>query len=227
MTRGRGGDFWSRRRAAVRDAETRAREQRQAADDARQVARLEEKSDEEILAELGLPDPDTMAEGADFRAFLQRTVPERLRRRALRRLWTLNPVLANLDGLIEYGEDYTDAARVTQGMKSVYVVGRGMVDHTRALEDGTGIDLRAAMDARVAEAVAETGTASDAGFVAQLPVTDPGPSLTDAANWPHTVGESAEEEVMGYRSLEADSGTQETEGEASPARPPRRRMRFS
>jgi len=121
-------DFWSRRKAAVR-AEAEAEQAEKAAEAvAEERAKLEEKTDEEILEELGLPDPDGLNESDDFKRFLNSAVPERLRRRALRRLWTLNPVLANLDGLVDYAEDYTDAATVIADMQTVYQVGKGMFD---------------------------------------------------------------------------------------------------
>ena len=88
----------------------------------------EEKTDEEILAELDLPDPETMKSDDDFSAFMKARVPERLRRRALRVLWRSNPVLANLDELVDYGEDYTDAATVMEDMQTVYEVGKGAAE---------------------------------------------------------------------------------------------------
>ena len=121
------GDFWSRRKRAVeaeKQADIETREEVRA-DEAAKA--LEEKSDEEVLAELDLPDPDSLGKGDDFSAFMAKAVPERLRRRALRRLWLSNPVLANLDELLEYGEDFTDAATVVADLQSVYRVGKGMV----------------------------------------------------------------------------------------------------
>ncbi|MEO0979282.1 MAG: hypothetical protein AAFY24_18590, partial [Pseudomonadota bacterium] len=55
-----GGDFWSRRKAAVRQAEEAEQIKEQAAQAAQERAALEEKSDEDILEELGLPDPETL-----------------------------------------------------------------------------------------------------------------------------------------------------------------------
>lgn len=131
----RQGDFWSRRRAAVR-AETEAEEAVLRAEEAEaREAEAAERSDEEILAEFGLPDPDTMEQGDDFAAFLKSAVPERLRRRALRRLWRSNPVLANLDGLIDHGEDFTDKAVVVPGMMTTYQVGKGMMRHVMSLAE--------------------------------------------------------------------------------------------
>lgn len=126
-------DFWSRRKAAVQaeaEAEVIAAEEQVIAD---QRAELEEKTDAEILAELNLPDPDQLQAGDDVSGFMAKAVPDRLRRRALRRLWRLNPVLANVDGLVDYGEDYTDAACAIENLQTAYQVGKGMVAHVEAL----------------------------------------------------------------------------------------------
>ena len=128
-------DFWSRRRAAVA-AEERAEEAagRQAAAAGERKA-PDERPDAELLAELELPDPDGMKQGDDFSAFMAEAVPERLRRRALRRLWRTNPVLANLDNLVDYGEDYTDAALAVENLQTAYRVGKGMLRHLEALAE--------------------------------------------------------------------------------------------
>lgn len=138
-------DLWSRRRAAVRaEAEAEAAEAAARAE-AAHAAEVEARTDAEVLEELGLPDPDAMRMGDDFSAFLGRAVPERLRRRALRRLWLSNPVLANLDGLVDHGEDLTDAAVVVPDMKTAYQVGRGIVSKVLALAEeavpAAGADL--------------------------------------------------------------------------------------
>ncbi|MXY32665.1 MAG: DUF3306 domain-containing protein [Boseongicola sp. SB0676_bin_33] len=122
-------DFWERRKAAVRAEEAAEERAKSAADEAEEQARLSEKSDEEVLRELDLPDPDSLAAGDDFSIFLKKTVPERIRIRALRRLWTTNPLLANLDGLVDYGEDFTDAATVIESLQTAYRVGEGMARH--------------------------------------------------------------------------------------------------
>ncbi len=124
-----GGDFWTRRRAAV-EAEAEAKQAELAEQErAETQATLEEQTDEEICAALDLPDPDTLQPGDDYSVFLQQAVPERLRRRALRMLWRSNPVLANVDGLVDYGEDFTDAATVIENLSTTYQVGKGMLEH--------------------------------------------------------------------------------------------------
>ncbi len=145
-------DFWARRKAAVA-AEARAEEEAEReALAAEKRAALEERPDEDALAELELPDPDTMKQGDDFSAFMADTVPERLRRRALRQLWRSNPVLANLDNLVDYGEDYTDAALVVEHLQTAYQVGKGMLKHLEAMAEAAE---------RAAEAAA-SGTGEDA-----------------------------------------------------------------
>ncbi|MEM9043875.1 MAG: DUF3306 domain-containing protein [Pseudomonadota bacterium] len=86
-----------------------------------------EKTDDEVLEELGLPDPEELKPGDDFSGFMAKAVPERLRNRALRKLWLTNPVLANLDELVDYGDDFTDAATVIENLQTVYQVGKGML----------------------------------------------------------------------------------------------------
>ena len=126
--------FWARRKAAVAaEAEAeRARALAEVQEDAQ--AALEERSDEDILTDLGLPDPDSLRQGDDFTAFMTQAVPDRIRRRALRTLWRSNPVLANLDDLVDYGEDYTDSAMVTGPIRTAYSVGKGMLKHIEEME---------------------------------------------------------------------------------------------
>ena len=122
-------DFWSRRKARV-EAEAQVSVQAQKAEEAAVLeADQAEKTDIELLEELGLPNPDSMMMGDDFSAFMSKAVPDRLRRRALRRLWLANPALANLDGLLDYGEDFTDSATVIENMQTAYQVGKGMTEH--------------------------------------------------------------------------------------------------
>ncbi len=126
-------DFWARRKAKV-EAETLAE---QAAVEqlvlAEQNVVLEEKTDAELLEELDLPDPDTLVMGDDFSVFMSKAVPDRIRRRALRILWRSNPVLANVDMLVDYGEDFTDAAMAVENIQTAYQVGKGMLKHVQEM----------------------------------------------------------------------------------------------
>ena len=124
-----GTDFWSRRKAGVETEEKIALQVKDAQETAVLQAEQAEKTDEELLLELDLPNPDEMEMGDDFSAFMSKAVPDRLRRRALRRLWLANPALANLDGLLDYGEDFTDSATVIENLQTAYQVGKGMKEH--------------------------------------------------------------------------------------------------
>jgi hypothetical protein len=171
-------DFWSRRKAAVlAEAET--------PDQPPQPA-FDKMSDAEILTELDLPDPDHLIAGDDIRGFMARAVPERLKRRALRQLWSLNPALANLDGLIDYGDDFTDAAVVLPDMKTAYQVGRGMLAHVQALADAAE---RAAhpVDVAVAALPADAEDAPETpDVIAPVKIADALPPTMDDAMEPAT-----------------------------------------
>lgn len=124
----KGGDDifnrWSqRRRAVAAEAETPLPEETPA--DPMPVE--PEQTEAEILEEMGLTDPDALEMGDDFSGFMREGVPAALRQRALRKLWRLNPMLANVDGLVDYGDDFTDAALVIPDMKTAYRVGKGML----------------------------------------------------------------------------------------------------
>ena len=125
---------WSRRKAAV--AAEAVAEERAVEDSviAEQHDALAEKTDVEILEELGLPDPDAMVQGDDFKAFLGKTVPAHLRKRALRKLWRSNSVLACVDGLNDYDDDYLTGSYGQGPISTTYQVGKGMLSHLLEME---------------------------------------------------------------------------------------------
>ncbi len=125
----REASFWDRRRAAVKAEEEAQAAAEQAAQEALQQQALAEKSDEEVLEELGLPDPETLVQGDDFAAFMAKAVPEHIRNRALRKLWRSNPVLACVDGLNDYDDDYLSGSYGNAPIKTSYQVGKGLLEH--------------------------------------------------------------------------------------------------
>ncbi|MBL6595888.1 MAG: DUF3306 domain-containing protein [Candidatus Puniceispirillum sp.] len=82
-------------------------------------------SDAELLEKYELPDPEEVTEETGLDHFMSGDMPERLRQMALRRLWRLNPMFGIVDDMVEYGEDYTDAAVVIEGMQTAYTAGKG------------------------------------------------------------------------------------------------------
>lgn len=91
--------------------------------------------EEEVLAKYDLPNPDNIELGTDITGFMNKEIPEFLRRKALRSLWRSNPVLHVLDGLNDYDEDYTDAAFAGQVVNTVYKVGEGMFKKVKQVDE--------------------------------------------------------------------------------------------
>ena len=214
MSRGDQG-FWARRRAAVA-AETRTEEEaRRAREKAEAEAALEAeqagKSDAEILEELGLPDPDTMTEGDDVTAFMARAVPQHLRNRALRRLWRSNPVLACLDGLNDYDDDYLAGSTGNGVIATSYRVGQGLKAHVDTLRAAAEGDAKADADAAPEDApLAQAALRNDDAPEADAARADAPGDGTEAAPVQETETETDAEQA------------------ASTDAPPRpRRMRFT
>ena len=88
-------------------------------------------SEQELLEKYNLPDPGSIEIGTDITGFMRKEIPEFLRRKALRSLWKSNPVLAVLDGLNDYDEDYTLASTAGQTVRTIYRVGEGLVDRAK------------------------------------------------------------------------------------------------
>ena len=93
-------------------------------------------TDAELLKKYDLPDPEAVTEESGLEQFLNgKGLPGRLRQMALRRLWRLNPLFGVVDDMVEYGEDYTDAATVIEDMKTAYTVGKGYAKEVVEPED--------------------------------------------------------------------------------------------
>lgn len=141
---------------------------------ARQPERGQERARDTAIDPSDLPDIDSLTAESDFTAFMRKGVPKTLQRKALRKLWTSDPVLACLDGLNDYEEDFTDAATVIEGMKSSYQVGRGFLTDEELAENHSV--YRASREARI-----ETEDAEDAEVPADGPAEAAMPAEPDAA----------------------------------------------
>lgn len=165
----------------------------------------EERTDDEILAELELPHPDDLKPGDDVKGFMQAAVPARLRRMALRQLWQSDPALSIVDGLLDYSEDYTDAAMVVDNLQTAYQVGRGFWTD----ED----ELKAAE----AEAEAEAAAGKELDEINEEPSTGAQTTSTDV-NTPQDSSEIVEQT--------ATDETDATDAEQPRVAPTHRRMVF-
>ncbi len=86
-----------------------------------------------------LPDIAHLNAGSDFSVFLRDGVSEEIRRKALRVLWRSDPVLANLDGLNDYDEDFRASGVLAEAVRTAYRAGKGYLredDERPASEDG-------------------------------------------------------------------------------------------
>ncbi|MFK7870583.1 MAG: DUF3306 domain-containing protein [Roseobacter sp.] len=127
------GSLWARRRAAVKAEEAQEALAAERAVEQARATEIDALTDEEALTQLGLPNPEEMGAGDDFTQFMRSDVPERFRKVALRQLWRSNPVLANVDGLNEYDDDYR-AQALGQVVKTAYQVGKGMMAHVEEMQ---------------------------------------------------------------------------------------------
>jgi hypothetical protein len=75
-----------------------------------------------------LPAIESLTAESDYTAFLAKNVPEALTRAALRKLWTSDPVFANLDGLNHYDEDYNVIDKAITLAQTGYHPERGYLD---------------------------------------------------------------------------------------------------
>lgn len=122
-------------------------------------------------------DFDALDFDADYSRFLANGVPEAIRNRALRKLWASNPVLACLDGLNDYEDNFNAVEFTEPVLTSIYRVGKGFfTDEEVALRDGVadGVPQVAA----VAEGVPEVTAVAATGGQVDL---EPAETAADAA----------------------------------------------
>jgi hypothetical protein len=103
---------------------------------------------------------------SDYTQFLADHVPEALQRAALRKLWTSDPVLACLDGLNDYEEDFNVIDTAISAADTSYKVGRGFLDMDEpevaetpepvAVTSGEGAPAAAPHDAKAESGEAES-----------------------------------------------------------------------
>lgn len=124
---------WARRKEDVRKAEDAEAEALEAEEKAE--GEVEPETEEEAMALLAERDPelaeqiagvdlDNLSYEDDFTVFMKTKVPDIIRRKALSKLWLSHPLLANLDGLNEYDEDYTQAADAAEMVRKAFEAAR-------------------------------------------------------------------------------------------------------
>ncbi|MEM8794396.1 MAG: DUF3306 domain-containing protein [Pseudomonadota bacterium] len=82
-------------------------------------------------------DIDSLDYTSDYSAFFKDGVPTMLRQKALKVLWRSNPILANVDGLCDYDENFGDPSLILTKFESAYKIGKGYLtdEDDEATED--------------------------------------------------------------------------------------------
>lgn len=109
-----------------------------------------------------LPDVDTLDAESDYTGFLGENVPEDLAKMAMRKLWRSDPVLANIDGLNDYDEDFSMVGMVSEVVKTAYQVGKGYVTVDDEIDAETDADAGAEIKDGDAPQMDDDATAEDA-----------------------------------------------------------------
>ena len=148
-------------------------------------------------------DIDSLTYEDDFKVFMKDGVPDALRRRAYRKLWRSNPVLANLDGLNDYDDDFGNPADNVYA--SIWKVGRGFLSDSELKAQHESGRVSAAWEAD------EKGNPPDAVAEAADEV-EPVEALPE----PEDATESADEEVVDAEPGEAEAMREPEEPEARP-----------
>jgi Protein of unknown function (DUF3306) len=128
---------WSRRKTAARSAPVAAppvpTETPSPAEAAPAPSQEAQRQDSQLVDPKDLPDIESLDASSDFAAFMRPGVPAHLRTQALRKLWRSDPIFSKLDGMVEYGEDYTIASWPKGAIKTAYQIGRGFVNELEKL----------------------------------------------------------------------------------------------
>jgi len=127
---------WSERKALARKEEETLQTVADEAlpEEPSELAALEEEDTPAEVVE-PLPDIDSLTKDSDYTVFMGKGVPEHLKRLALRKLWRSDPLLAGVDGLVDYGEDFTTSELMGDAVKTIYRVGKGLVEDAEKLAE--------------------------------------------------------------------------------------------
>ncbi len=108
---------------------------------AEQEAELSEEQEAILLANKEAAeaiDLDTIDEESDLSLFMKEGVPEVLKKAALAKLWRSSPVFANVDGLVDYDDNFADPSLIMKTFTSAYQVGQG---YLKELVEGVPDDI--------------------------------------------------------------------------------------
>lgn len=155
---------WSQRKLAARRGETMPDDAPPVAagetSPARAVTVPPETAADEPVPEL--PSIDELTSESDYTVFLKKGVPAALTKAALRKLWSSDPVLANLDGLNDYDEVYNAVQPALTLAQTGYRPGKGYADETEeAVDEGEELAGRGGTSRTESRDIAEAEKSGD------------------------------------------------------------------
>ncbi len=121
---------WSKRKTDSNKVASRSEQIEKNAIDVKDELIEEEKklSNDELAEKYEVTNPQKIDNPLELRNILKDNLPDRLKQLALRKLWKLVPAYGEISELVEYGEDFTDAATVIDNLQTSYIVGKGYID---------------------------------------------------------------------------------------------------
>ena len=188
--------------------------------------------DDQLLQKYGLTNPEEIEDEAGLEAFMQNGLPDRLRQMALRRMWRLNPLFRFADEMVEYGENYTDAATVIDGMTTAYQVGKGYLKKAfDALDDEggdtEGHELPASGNRPVEQSAARPPATDDQEEeTGKAAASDAEQAAGDAGEGAAAVPKAGTPEVVASEEASQAVPTQDEPPSEEPPRPRPQRMTF-
>jgi hypothetical protein len=141
----------------------------------------ETSGNEEAQPSVDLPDIDSLNGHSDYSVFLREGVSEEIRRKALRVLWRSDPILANLDGLNDYDEDFAAVSHVAEALRTAYQVGKGYLQDQESTQPAEDVVAKVEIDDSGADGTVPTEPAEHAGEMDETelkPENDRGKSET-------------------------------------------------
>ena len=121
---------WSKRKSESNEVSSKSEQNEKNTLDVKDELKEEENklSNDELAEKYEVTNPEKIDNPLDLRNILKENIPDRLKQVALRKLWKLVPAYGEISELVEYGEDFTDAATVIENLQTSYIVGKGYID---------------------------------------------------------------------------------------------------
>ena len=121
---------WSKRKSELNEVSSKSEQNEKNTVDVKNELIEEENklSNDELAEKYEVTNPEKIDNPLDLKKILKENLPDRLKQVALRKLWKLVPAYGEISELVEYGEDFTDAATVIENLQTSYIVGKGYID---------------------------------------------------------------------------------------------------